>query len=120
MGEIWVAISAIMGLTLTLISSAVIIAKVRSLEAQLELYDTLLQLARMETHTAHDLAQTTNRLVTSVINGEEARRAVQDAGAAREDPDAETVGRELLAQRIRYRHAVAGLPASTGSPVERE
>ena len=102
--------------------------RVATIEQRLNFYEALLKNARTESRIAHGLAQTTNRLIESAVNGAAALRnlrgdpsdttatttvattaATTDPAVAPSQPGLGAVEMDLLVQRIRHRQAVEAM-----------
>lgn len=120
--DLWYAVLTLAALILFV--EVVVAQRIMKLEARLDLYDKLLRHTRLETQVAHNLAQTTHRLIISVTNGEEARRTVQGATQGTADSSMEpgigVAEFDLLAQRIRYRQAAESMANDINRMVERK
>jgi hypothetical protein len=84
--------------------------RVDQLDRSLKFYEKLIQHSRTESRVALSNAQQARQLITSAVNGAQARRAMQGGGQSQPteggEDESDLTALQLLEHRIRYRQSL--------------
>jgi|SRR5579872_319203 len=118
-GNLFIAVGyLLLGVCVILLS-----LRIYQLDESLKFFEKLIQHSRTETRVALSNSQQARQLITSALNGAQARRAMQGGGQAQTaeggEDERDVTALQLLEHRIRYRQSLecpAGEPPldSTG------